>query len=95
VKAVFMLPQVNGGPGNTKASLKFRADRAELEVLCQHLGAVAGMFVAAVVPNFLAQQAGADANRYTAHRTLQYAKVTLLIPLTYNQCKPIRATYPR
>src|SRR5690606_18756099 len=95
MKTVFMLPQMNGGAGNAKAGFKFRTDRVELEVLCQHLGAVAGMFVAAVVPNFLAQQAGADANRYTAHRLLQYTEVTLLIPLTYNQCKPIRATYPR
>ncbi|VXB91780.1 hypothetical protein MARINON1_51605 [Marinobacter salarius] len=67
LQAVVIFTQVNGGPGHTEARFQLRTDGTKLEMAGKYLGAEAGMLVAAIMANFLAQQAGADTNGNACH----------------------------
>ena len=70
-QAIAVLAQVDGRAGYAQAGFQLRADGAEIKVLLKHLGAVTGMFMAAIMANFLSQQAGADSDRDAAHVILR------------------------
>src|SRR5690606_12007102 len=66
-QAVRKLAQMDGRAGHAKSGFELRTYRAELKVSRQHLGAEAGVFVAAVMADFPAKQAGTDSYRDFTH----------------------------
>ena len=70
-QAITVFAQVDRRARNAQARFQLRADGAEIKVFREHLGAVAGMLMAAIMANFLAQQAGADSDGDAAHVSLR------------------------